>query len=215
MKMVQLPILVKNMETKNSIRKQMLMLRNAMTQEEGVQKSRQIARNVWNLPEIFDAEYILCYASYKSEVMMQELVEELLRMKKQIWLPRVSGEEMEFYRITSLLDLSEGYKGILEPSVKCTDVFTKETWEQNKEKVVMLLPGVAFSETGARIGYGKGYYDRYLNRIPCKVRIALCYELQMTEHIPADVHDIPVTIIVTEEKVRHIIGSKSSTHLYI
>ena len=56
------------------------------------------------------------------------------------------------------------------------DIFTKEMWEVNPQKVIMLLPGAAFSPKGARIGYGKGYYDRYLSRIPCIERIALCYE---------------------------------------
>ena len=112
---------------------------------------------------------------------------------------------MDFYRIRSLIDLTEGYKGIPEPEAACTERFTRTMWEKDKARVVMLLPGVAFSESGARIGYGKGYYDRYLSHIPCMERISLCYELQMVEAIPADTYDIPMTIIVTEEKIRHMI----------
>lgn len=192
------------METKNSIRKQILALRNAMSQEECVKKSRMVVRKVLDLPNVQNSEYVLCYASYKNEVMTGELTEELLRMGKQVYLPRVSGDEMDFYRIRSLTDLAEGYKGILEPSQDCVDVFSKEKWEQIKEKVVMFLPGAAFSETGARIGYGKGYYDRYLMRIPCGERIALAYEIQIVADIPADDHDIPVTAIVTEKKEMRI-----------
>lgn len=193
------------METKNSIRKQILLLRNAMTPDDCLEKSRQITEKVLSLPVVKDAEYILCYAAYKSEVMTQDLIGGLLQTGKQVYLPRVSGEEMEFYRVSSLLELSEGYKGIPEPAGNCMDSFTRELWEQNKKKTVMLLPGAAFSEAGARIGYGKGYYDRYLERIPCTDRIALCYELQMVEDIPSDDHDIPVTVIVTEEKIRSIV----------
>ena len=79
----------------------------------------------------------------------------------------------------------------------------------------MFLPGAAFSKTGARIGYGKGYYDRYLERIFCEERIALCYELQIVESIPVDEHDIPVTTIVTEEKIRHIIKTNEYRQYFI
>lgn len=193
------------METKISIRKQILNFRNAMSAGECNEKSGVIMQQVLSLLPVQKAEYVLCYAGYKSEVRTKNLIKELLREGKQVYLPRVSGEEMDFYRIRSLTELTEGYKGIPEPSTECTDIFTKVLWEKDKERVVMLLPGAAFSESGARIGYGKGYYDRYLSHIPCLERIALCYELQIVEDFPADVHDIPMTMIVTEEKIRHMI----------
>ena len=196
------------METKISIRKQILNFRNAMSAGECNEKSYVIMQQVLSLLPVQKAEYVLCYAGYKSEVRTKNLIKELLREGKQVYLPRVSGEEMDFYRIRSLTELTEGYKGIPEPSTECTDIFTKVLWEKDKERVVMLLPGAAFSESGARIGYGKGYYDRYLSHIPCLERIALCYELQIVEDFPADVHDIPMTMIVTEEKIRHMIKKK-------
>lgn len=201
------------METKSSIRKQILSLRNAMSATECEEKSSNIMQNVLSLISVQRAEYVLCYADYKSEVQTKKLIKELLSEGKQVYLPKVSGEEMDFYRIKNLEDLSEGYKGIPEPSEKCTEQFTKTLWEKDKERVVMLLPGAAFNENGARIGYGKGYYDRYLNHIPDMERIALCYELQIVENIPADIHDIPVTIIVTEEKIRHIILRHECKHI--
>lgn len=204
--MVPLPIWVKSMETKSSIRKQILGLRNAMSFDECNVKSMAVMQKVLSLSQIKHAEYVLCYASYKSEVMTGDLMKELLKIGKQIYCPRVSGDDMEFYHILSLRCLTEGYKGIPEPSIDCTDVFTVNMLEKNKERVVMLLPGAVFSESGARIGYGKGYYDRYLMRIPCMERIALCYEMQVVEDLPADPHDIPVTTIVTEDVIRNIIG---------
>lgn len=196
------------METKNSIRKQILSFRNALPIHECEEKSNRIMQNVFSLLSVQKAEYVLCYAGYKSEVQTDKLIKELLKQGKKVYLPRVCGEEMNFYRIRSLTDLAEGYKGIPEPSIVCRDVFTKSLWEKDKERVVMLLPGAAFSESGSRIGYGKGYYDRYLCHIPCVERIALCYELQVVEDIPADRHDIPVTVIVTEEKIRHMLLMK-------
>ncbi len=203
------------METKSSIRKQILALRNAMKTEECNWKSKDIMQNILSIPQVDHAEYILCYAGYKSEVKTNALIEELLKRGKKIYLPRVSGDEMDFYHITGLTQLTEGYKGIPEPSEECMNIFTKEIWEQNRQKVVMILPGAAFSKTGARIGYGKGYYDRYLERIFCEERIALCYELQIVESIPTDEHDISVTTIVTEEKIRHIIKTYETRQYFI
>lgn len=203
------------METKSSIRKRILNLRNSIPLNECSNKSMAVMQNILSLSQIQTAEYILCYASYKSEVKTGKLMEEFIKRGKQIYLPRVSGEEMDFYHISSPMDLTEGYKGIPEPSIRCTDVFTKEIWNENKEHVVMLIPGAAFSETGARIGYGKGYYDRYLERIPCEERIALCYEMQIVKDIPVDEHDIPVSVIVTEEKIRHITNAGDCRHYYI
>lgn len=193
------------METKISIRNQILSLRNALPINECEEKSNIIMQNVLSLLSVQKAEYVLCYASYKSEVQTDILIKKLLKEGKKVYLPRVYGEKMDFYRIRSLIDLTEGYKGIPEPEAACTERFTRTMWEKDKARVVMLLPGVAFSESGARIGYGKGYYDRYLSHIPCMERISLCYELQMVEAIPADTYDIPMTIIVTEEKIRHMI----------
>ena len=203
------------METKSSIRKQSLALRNAMNPDECIFKSKNIMQNILSLSQVKKADYILCYAGYKSEVMTNDLIKELFKMGKQVYLPRVSGDEMDFYRISELSQLTEGYKGIPEPEEDCTDLFTKELWEQNRDKVVMFLPGAAFSKTGARIGYGKGYYDRYLERIFCEERIALCYESQIVESIPVDEHDIPVTTIVTEEKIRHIIKTNEYRQYFI
>lgn len=203
------------METKSSIRKRILSIRNAMSANECKEKSRIIMQNVLSLLSVQKAEYVLCYADYKSEVQTKILIKELLKSGKKVYLPRVSGDEMDFYKIKNLSDLTEGYKGIPEPFTMCTDIFTKALWEKNKELVVMLLPGAAFNDAGARIGYGKGYYDRYLSKIPCMERIALCYELQIVEDIPTDTCDIPVTTIVTEEKVRYMITGKESKHIYI
>lgn len=203
------------METKSSIRRQILGLRNAMSAGETETKSNKIQQNVLSLISVQRAEYVLCYASYRSEVQTRELIKELLKQGKKVYLPKVSGDEMDFIKINNITDLSEGYKGIPEPSIKCTELFTKALCEEDKERVVMILPGAAFSESGARIGYGKGYYDRYLSHIPCMERIALCYEVQIVEDIPTDIHDIPMTMIVTEEKVRHIILRDESKHIEI
>lgn len=192
------------METKISIRKKMLLLRGEMTDEECMKKSRLILEKLLTLPSVQKAEYILCYVDYKSEVRTKALIERLLSMGKKVYVPRVCGEDMDFYRINSLNDLLMGYKGILEPLEEPEKRFTAELFVQHSMDTVMLLPGVAFDKKGGRIGYGKGYYDRYLMRIPCKERIALSYQMQLVEDAKSSELDIPLTGIITEHEFLQI-----------
>ena len=185
------------MATKISIRKEKLALRSQMTRLEQETKSRMITRKVLELPCIHQAKNVLCYAGYQSEVLTSELIESLLSLGKNVFLPRVQGEEMEFYQINSCEDLTEGYKGIPEPSEACKQIyiFTEKTND------VMIMPGCAFSYDGSRIGYGKGYYDRYLKKHDMVERVALCFELQLAENIPVDEYDKKASMLVTEENV--------------
>lgn len=192
------------METKISIRKKMLALRGELTDEECMEKSNFIWRNLFTLQSIQKAEYILCYVDYTSEVKTKGLIEQMLSLGKHVYVPRVCGEDMDFYRISSLNDLLAGYRGILEPQSDADKRFTEELLAQHKEDTVMLLPGVAFDKKGGRIGYGKGYYDRYLMRIPCKERIALSYQMQLVKDAKSSEQDIPLTGIVTEHEIIQI-----------
>lgn len=185
------------METKSSIRKRILALRNAISTEELLKMSEAICQRVLRIPVVQTADVVLCYAGYKSEVMTDTLMHELLKQGKKVYLPKVTGDEMDFYRIHNMSDLAEGFMNIPEPAEHCKELFS----QSEDSKVVMILPGCAFSKKGTRIGYGKGYYDRYLKRIPCNERIALCYELQLVARIMADEHDIPVTQLVTEQQI--------------
>lgn len=189
------------METKISIRKAVLTARNALTKEEQNQKSKIISEKTANLESVEKADTVLCYAGYKSEVLTNSLIQNLLERGKKVYLPKVSNDDMEFQRIYRQDDLVNGYMNIPEPGDHCTETFLPQMLSQYGDRVVMILPGCAFSPNGERIGYGKGYYDRYLMRIPCKERIALCYELQLVDKIPVDIHDIPMTRIVTEQRI--------------
>ena len=188
------------METKNSIRKDMLAMRGAISVKERMLYSRKIKEKLLSLDIVHRAKNILCYAGYGSEVSTDELIEELFCLGKNVFLPRVNGEEMDFYRIESLDDLEEGYKGILEPKKSCTDVFGKEDYEDDNNSV-MLMPGAVFAPDGSRIGYGKGYYDRYLDKYDIMNRIALCFSIQIREYVPSDAHDKKASIIVSEKEI--------------
>jgi len=185
------------METKSSIRKDKLALRSGMARSEQEMKSRIITKKVLELSCICQARSVLCYAGYQSEVLTVELIENLLSLGKNVFLPRVQGEEMDFYKINSSEDLTEGFRGIPEPAAFCKEpyIFAEDT------KDVMIMPGCAFSYDGSRIGYGKGYYDRYLEKHDMVERVALCFALQIAEDIPTNKHDKRASIIVTEENV--------------
>ena len=185
------------MVTKNSIRKEKLILRGQIPEEERNKMSLAIKNQVLLLPCIQNAEVVLCYAGYQSEVATCELIEDLLSLGKKIYLPRVCGDEMEFYRIRGLKDLTAGYKGIPEPAAACTEIYGSEY----DSAVVMIMPGCAFAPDGSRAGYGKGYYDRYLEKHDIVERVALCFSVQMAESIPTDSYDKKASILITEQGV--------------
>lgn len=185
------------METKNSIRKEILRLRDNMSDEERICYSRAITETILDLEDVCLAKDILCFVGYKSEVQTMELIEKLFKLGKNIYVPRVNGDEMDFYRIDSVNDLKEGYKGIPEPVETCEDIYEGV----NTEDAVMFMPGAVFAKDGSRIGYGKGYYDRYLAKYDIMNRIAMCYAFQILERIPSDTHDKKASVIVTEKGI--------------
>lgn len=185
------------METKSSIRKKMLNLRDGMSDKDRTIYSHTITDTVLGLDDVCHARDILCFAGYKSEVQTMELINELLGLGKNIYVPRVNADEMDFYRIDNLNDLKEGYKGIPEPVETCEDIYEGS----NPKDAVMFMPGVVFAKDGSRIGYGKGYYDRYLAKYDIMNRIALCFSIQLLESIPSDIYDKKASVIVTEKGI--------------
>lgn len=162
-----------------------------MTEEEWERKSRIICEKVISHPLFQQAKAIYCYIDYRKEVATRQIIEEAWKLQKKVAVPKVDGDYMDFYYIRDYSDLEEGYKGILEP---------KDTSVASDNEALVIVPGVAFDHRGNRIGYGKGYYDKYLSsHTDCRT-IAVCFELQMSAHIPEEHHDIHPDIIITEEQ---------------
>lgn len=199
------------METKTCIRKQILAVRNQLPEAERIEKSRLITGKLYMLKEYREADIILGFVGYGSEVDTFAFLEQAVFDGKKVYCP-VSEEDgtMEFYRFTSKADLTEGYKKIPEPSrtaekfgikagKKSSDCeCTEGDFEQKKEKVFMLMPGVAFDRRKHRIGYGKGFYDRYLASYIPDFLIAVCFECQIVEEIPSEEHDFVPQMLITE-----------------
>lgn len=179
------------MESKKDIRKRVLEKRNLITDKEWEEKSRLIYEKVVTHPFFLETDAIYCYVDYRREVGTRSIIKHAWNTDKKVAVPKVDGDTMEFYYVESFEDLQEGFKGIPEPTPKQLAC---------DENVLVIMPGVAFDATGNRIGYGKGYYDKYLRLHPNYKTIAIAFELQMVDSIPAERYDICPNMIITEEK---------------
>lgn len=184
------------METKALIRKRVLEMRDGIPLSERRAKSQRIAEAVMAHPAYREAGSLLIYVSYKSEVDTLALIGHALETGKKVYCPKVRGREMDFYRIVSLDDLQEGYMGIQEPRTGDREMLFQA--QGGRKENLMLMPGSVFDKERNRIGYGGGYYDRYLERYTELTVMAVCYEMQVQDKIPSDIHDRKPDMILTE-----------------
>ena len=180
------------MEEKKIIRKQIFGLRKAHTDEEIRTWSLAVTERTAALEEFRRAERVLVYADYNHEVMTGFLIEEAWKQGKQVAVPKVVGRDMVFIRLTDFAQLKPGYFGIPEP---------EEGETVDWEDALMLMPGVAFDENCHRVGYGGGFYDRFLEKHPKVERVALAFEFQILPEVPTEPTDISPEKIVTEKRV--------------
>lgn len=193
------------MKTKKELRKEILQLRDSLTEEERQIKSHQITEQILGMEEFVEANKVLLFASYKSEVGTLEIFEEAQRLSKDIYYPRVIGKEMEFYYVQRKEDLIEGYRGICEPKADKQKVFRLLPFD----KIFILMPGIAFDKNGNRIGYGGGYYDKFIQKLEDEtvkenlIKIGVAFECQIVEEeqIAREEHDMLLDCIVTERQI--------------
>ena len=147
-----------------------------------------ITKKVLAHPKIITSSTILIYMSNNNEVDTKEIINSLLPSKK-IALPKVIDKEIKFYYINSILELSPGYYGILEP------ITTNPV--NNYDHTICITPGVCFSRDGYRLGYGGGYYDRFLSKHKVYT-IGLCYKECLVDALPHESHDKQIDEIITD-----------------
>ena len=149
--------------------------------------SAQIFSEVEFMPEVAEASVVALFASLPDEPQTAEIIERLSRTKRVV-LPRIEGEDMEFYDISE--GLCEGAFGIMEP--------TATTPVSPAEIDVMIVPGVAFTHEGARCGRGKGFYDKYLSNNGFRAyTVGVCYPCQVVAELPTEEHDRRLDRVVT------------------
>ncbi len=185
---------------KKQMRAFALARRDGLTGKQRKDGSDRIVEQLTELPCYREAGALLTYVSFRSEVDTFPLIRRALAEGKAVFAPRVSGRGMEFFRILSLGDLKEGYRGILEPQGE--DSYT----DWMGQGTLVCLPGAAFDRNRHRIGYGGGFYDRYLwklqERRDEKINTAaLAFACQIFEEIPWEAHDIRPACIVTEKEI--------------
>lgn len=189
------------MEDKKSVRKELLNLRDSQSFENWNKNSMTIERNIIKSSIYKKADCILCYSDFHGEVATDLLIEEALLSGKKIYLPKVLNNfiesRMDFYEIFSTSDLLKGFKGIKEPVGCYENAFSYEKFAFNN--ILMLVPGVAFSKDNYRLGYGKGYYDRYLSDKPNIFKCGLCFSLQIKDSLPVESNDIRMNYIISEK----------------
>lgn len=185
---------------KKKLRKEILARRDALPEKERHEKSLQIANKIIGLEEFKNANKILLYAHMRSEVETTEIYRESQRQGKDIFYPRVIGEKMEFYLVDEKTEFEISPFGVSEPKAEVSKLFVPN----QKDKILVLMPGAVFDEAGNRIGYGGGYYDKYLHwlegMLVCKVAVAFECQLVDLGMIENEPHDVKVDYIVTERK---------------
>ena len=180
---------------KNTLRKQYLTLRQSKTEDELLQSSEKIIENLYKVTKFNNAKTIMVYVSFRGEVNTLPLIEELLRQNKRICVPLCNSKDcsMTAREIKNFDDLSSGNYGILEPTPSAPEIPANEI-------DFIIVPGCAFSENGHRIGYGKGYYDRFLKNTKATT-CGLCYDFSLAETLPFEETDVPLDLIITQTRI--------------
>lgn len=180
---------------KSALRKLKAKERDSLSQSEVQALSDMIIRKLMNTEAYRNAKTILTYVSFRSEVITDDLILTALNDGKKVGVPKVEGDKMTFYKITSLDMLEAGYFGVREPLV------TEE--ELDPEGCLMIVPGLAFDYELDRIGYGKGFYDKYFTAYADKsfTKCGIAFDCQMCEKIEADPFDQPLDMLITETSV--------------
>lgn len=177
------------MESKREIRKRVLSVRDALTREERMISQNEVNRKILEHPWFHRASSVLVFISFGSEIDTGYIIEMSFQQGKKVYVPKIIGDTMIFIRIYQGEALTESYKGILEPPIKNEkDIFRFE--KEDPLKVLMIMPGVAFDSERNRIGYGKGFYDRYLSDKENLNTIAIGFDCQMVSVIESDSNDI-------------------------
>ena len=173
---------------KKELRRTIRERKRAMTEEEIIARSEALGVLFAQSEAYKAAKTIYGYLPYNQEVRTVPMLEQALKDGKRVAVPKVYGDEMKFLYLDDLTKVEKGYAGIPEP-IADEPVADDET-------ALVLMPGLAFDPQGHRIGYGGGFYDRFLAAEPNHPTLALCYEFQMLPELHTEEHDIPVDTVL-------------------
>jgi len=176
---------------KKSLRNRLLEKRDNTSYDLMKIASKKMQKRLKKINAFIDAQKIGVYYPIGSEILTQDIIQELLSNGKDVFLPKVIGKNIEFRKIIDFSSLEKGSFDIMEPRDDC---------QIDNNLDVVLVPTVGISPTGVRLGYGHGFYDRFLSEHKTTT-ISLTLEKQIIKNIPKSEHDIIIDWIVTEDRI--------------
>ena len=173
---------------KQELRRAIRAQKRAMTEENILRRSAVLAEKFARSDAYRAAKTIYGYLPYNQEVRTVPMLQRALDEGKRVAVPKVYGDDMKFIYLDDLSQVAKGYAGIPEP-VADGPVAQDET-------ALVLMPGLAFDPAGHRIGYGGGFYDKFLAREPHHPTVALCYDFQVMDRLETEEFDVPVDLVI-------------------
>jgi 5-formyltetrahydrofolate cyclo-ligase len=189
-------------ESKSKLRYDYLKVRDRIEPHVRFTHSNSILSRIKQLDSYEDARILMFYLSYGSEVVTDLMINEVLADGKEVAVPVIQSPGdgiMTAVKINRLEDCYEKVYGIRQPEFNENDVVSKEDVD------LIFVPGIVFDLNGYRIGYGKGYYDRWLEGTDILKRVGLAFEVQLIDKIPNGQYDLPVSKILTEKRMIEIV----------
>jgi 5-formyltetrahydrofolate cyclo-ligase len=183
-------------ESKNSLRAAALAQRGLLSRAESLSRSRSIQAQALQFPPYLIHRSVAIYSPIQNEVETAEIRDHALATGKHVFYPRYAAENaLELVEIGSITELNIGRFGILEPTGD------SRLSRQNQEELVVFVPGVAFDLRGNRLGRGKGWYDRLIEKLGQATFVALAYDFQIVDEVPAEEWDQRVHYLITERRI--------------
>lgn len=173
---------------KQELRARIRTLKRAMTEEQIMEKSEKLAQLFLSSALYKEAKTVYGYLPYNQEVRTVPMLEQALRDGKRVAVPKVYGDTMRFIYMDDLSAVAKGYAGIPEP--------VADFPVADDPQALVLMPGLAFDPQGHRLGYGGGFYDKFLADEPGHPTLALCFDFQMLDHLETESYDIPVDCVL-------------------
>ena len=173
---------------KKALRAAIRQQKRAMTEEAIVTKSQKLCARLMENDLYKNAKTFYGYLPYNQEVRTTPLLEQAIRDGKRVAVPKCYGDEMKFIYMDDLSQVAPGYANIPEP-IEDGPIADDPT-------ALVLMPGIAFDPEGHRVGYGGGFYDKFLAQEPDHPTVALCYDFQMMPHLETEEYDIPVDLVL-------------------
>jgi 5-formyltetrahydrofolate cyclo-ligase len=183
-------------ESKNSLRAAALAQRGLLSRAESLSRSRSIQAKVLQFPPYLIHRSVAIYSPIQNEVETAEIRDHALATGKRVFYPRYAAENaLELVEIGSITELNIGRFGILEPTGD------SRLSRHDQEELVVFVPGVAFDLRGNRLGRGKGWYDRLIEKLGQATFVALAYDFQIVDEVPAEEWDQRVHYLITERRI--------------